>query len=582
MKKHILGALMALTLLLTLFPATVATASGDSVSYALTNVTPFDGASVRVDIRAQSDCALFVGLYDENGKLLDVRTEKITGKAGEQFLSVTFNDDISDGLYAKAFLLNPNTFAPLCEGIDSIFRVEEYALIERISIETTADNVTTKTGSVLGLAYVNSAFTGANAENLQRAYNQSKDPVGNSSWKAQAQIRSSSGVRRTITLDDSRNYRTSAASDNNNAAAIADTVSYDGEGYALDSSGNRILLSGASGGDGNWIAEPFTAGHIVRVSTDSESYHLNAVNPSDFHATQNFSLQAKRMKEDGNVIETYDAYKPYYNCYRTITADSETYFVIENLEENSYKSYYGVKNVPTVSIPASIVKDNVGNFIPGPHYGDNAVAYIYHRGSNAKLVFVTRAWEVSNPTSTPSDNIVFLAAHSTSNLIESNDGIYYEVNAVVNDEIKTVQVKHGASFNSNGVTFALNNSATQKEWCCVLLNDVTYDSGNFLTRGEWQFGDDITGRYQGIRRIDDEKVRLNTIPDKNSFLKDVAENVRVYFVDGSNIRRIKYNEIVNDTQDFVYYVENDGEVTYLFIVDYTPPAEVPAVPAAAS
>ena len=87
MKKHILGALMALALLLTLFPATVAAASGDAPTIGDVN---FLGAhSVELFATSSGDCTLYVGLYDEYGKMLEVRTQKVTGKAGEQRFSVT-------------------------------------------------------------------------------------------------------------------------------------------------------------------------------------------------------------------------------------------------------------------------------------------------------------------------------------------------------------------------------------------------------------------------------------------------------------------------------------------------------------
>ena len=48
----------------------------------------------------------------------------------------------------------------------------------------------------------------------------------------------------------------------------------------------------------------------------------------------------------------------------------------------------------------------------------------------------------------------------------------------------------------------------------------------------------------------------------------MADSIRVYFVDGDDITQIGYDEIDNDTMDWVYYVQNDdSEITYLFIVD---------------
>ena len=560
MKKHILGALMALTLLLTLFPATLAAASGDAPT--IGDVNFLDAHSVELFATSSGDCTLYVGLYDEYGKMMEVRTQKVTGKADEQRFSVTFDADAdTESDYAKAVLLASDTLAPLCKPADTRFHPDEYALIERITIETTADNVTTKTGSMLGMAGTNFEFTGANSGNWQLAYNQSKDPVGTSLTEAQAILRFSDGTRRTVTLDDSRNYRTSAQSD---AAYIAQAVSYDAEGYPLDASGVRIYPVGdnSSGmGDGNWIAEGFTAGRIVRYSASRNKdgyniYTLQSVNAARLYTAWNFTLKNKRMLQDNHVLN---------NGFVTIYADSGTRFVVEDLNAETYKAYDGVKNAPEILTPAA----------SSPHFAANPVAYIYHVGGAAKLVFVDQAWEVSYPDpdyvpAPANDNFTFLAAHTTSNLIQSDDGAYYEVNAVVNGEVTTVKVKQGVSFQgSYGETFTPGNVDTQKEFNCVLLNEVAYNSNGLITKGAWRSDDDITLRFQGVRRRPNEdEIRLNTY-GMNNFLMDVAEDVRVYFVDGSDIRRISYAEIVNDTQDWGYCVENaDGEITHLFIVNY--------------
>ena len=578
MKKHILGALTALALALTLFPATLAAASGDAP--AIGDVNFLDAHSVELFATSSGDCTLYVGLYDEYGKMLEVRTQKVTGKADEQRFSVTFDAD-ADAKYAdaKAVLLNSDTLAPLCKPNDTKFHPDEYALIERIVIETTVNNVTTRTASVLGLAGSNFEFTGPNSGNLQLAYNQSKDPVGTSLTEAQAILRFSNGTRRTVTLDDSRNYRTSAESDN---ATIAQAVNYDPMGYPLDSSGNRIrpYVNNDNGkGDGNWIAEPFTAGHIVRYSASRNEdnyniYTLKAVNAERVVRVFDFKLQGKRMYSDNHAIIAYSVIDGIVRPV-TVTADSGTRFVIEDLNAGTYKAYDGVKNAPEILIPAA----------SSPHFAANPVAYIYHIDGYAKLVFVTQAWEVSypDPDYEPepiSDNFTFLAAHTTSNLIDSDNGAYYEVNAVVNGEVTTVKVKQGVSFQgSYGETFTPGSVDTQKESNCVLLNDVTYDSNELIIRGIWAYGDDFSGLCQGIRRRPNEdEIRLNTSA-VNSILKGVAEDVRVYFADGSDIRRISYSEIVNDTQDWVYYVESDGEITHLFIVNYTeePPEPAPVI-----
>ena len=375
------------------------------------------------------------------------------------------------------------------------FSVDDYVLIERITIETTVNNTTTKTASVLGNAEANTGYTGANSANLQKSYNQSKDPVGNSSWDAQAQIRYSTGTRRTVTLDDSKNYRTSAASDtalrNQTSAYYASLATQDGAyswnaitgvydyvpnyqpvgsdetnatnlawfdadgkvqyGSAATATANGwtvratvadvgpfLELSGTTNGDGdgNWVAEPFTAGHIVRLSSNSDGYRLHSIQDSRFEKVDNFVIINGKIGING--VTANDPVSD-SQTGRKITVDSETHFVVEDVAQGTYKSYYGSKNAPDVNYRVnpngSAATDMFGN-----RYYD-ATAYIYHNNGAAKLVFVTN----SNHVTSSSNDIVFLAANSTSKLVENDDGFYYEVSAVEKNEIKTLMIKTNVS-----------------------------------------------------------------------------------------------------------------------------------------
>ena len=493
-----------------------------------------------------------------------MRLGDTTYKYGKEY---TFDDFKESNLSTKSsyvVYLDENDFVLWVE--EDEFAVDDYVLVERITIETTVDGVTTKTASVLGTAEAGE-YNYKNDEAWQIAYNQSKAPVGTSSWDAQAQLRYPNGTRRTVTLDDSKNYRTSAASDN----LYYDAATYnddDGDGqvsdgdsintiYARDGitdiTNQRGAIAGNNdngNGDGNWIASPFTAGKIVRVSSNSSGYRLHSINSDRYTKVDQFVLRSNQIWEwDGADTVNIKANG------QTIRADSETHFVVDDVDQGSYKSYVGVKNAPDVSDKAGVYP----------------TAYIYYNDGTAKLVYITNAQQVSSS----SNDIVFLAATSISDMIESDDGKYYEITAVEKNQIKTLMIKAdaGVSFDTNDALFTPGGKDQDKAFNCVILNNVSYDSNDFMTRGSFNGGPGRDNAYMahGIRRVNSEEIRVNTAAGRSSQLKDVAENIRVYFVDGDNITQIEYSEIVNDTQDYVYYVEdNDGEVTYLFIVDYEP------------
>ena len=348
----------------------------------------------------------------------------------------------------------------------------------------------------------------------------------------QAVVRNSAGNRRTYNLDDSKNYRNANAADDDRTA--------------------------------NAIAPAFRAGRIVRLSNNSNGYRLHALDDKYMFSVNNFTIEGKDIWANG-VIRTPVIRDDNGNRIaggETLIVDSETHFTVEDTESDTYKAYLGTKNVPDVK-------------------GNGGTAYIYHRGALAKQIFITQAADVSSS----SKDVIFLVAPSTSNLVESDDGNYYDVTAVDKDQVVTLRIKQGTAFDETGSYFMPGSDIdnTKNEGNCVLLNKITYDSNDLVIDGDFDFTKVSSNRATGIRRVNAEEVRFDT-GTNGSYLRDVAENVRVFFCDGSDVEQIGYDEIVNDTKDAIYYVEDDSVVTYIFIVNFedegwptaaVPPVEVP-------
>ncbi|MBQ7681105.1 MAG: S-layer homology domain-containing protein [Oscillibacter sp.] len=460
------------------------------------------------------------------------------------------------------------------------FAVDQYVLIERIRIETSITNANgtveqTTTASVIGGNNApGDVDTVLNSSTLQMLYQQTKSPLGNSTWDADARVRYANGTVRTITLDDSKNYRTSASNDVTTQTTLAnyrwnsglatprlEKTTDGGATWAATSDTYAGYNNGANTGKGNWIATPFTAGHIVRVSSTSSGYKLHSLNDSQVLTVDKFFISGKSIRTGGSRADTDNNITFTLNGQRRVlNADSETHFAIDDTANGTYRTYVGIRNAPDVdAYTANAQRD--------------AVAYIYHRDGVAKLVFVTRTATVSSS----SNDIIFLAANSTSNLIDSDIDQYYDISAVDKNEIKTLRIRRGldSPLTMSGISFT-PGAGHDDELHCVILNNVTYDSNDLITSGSFNSGASNRLRAdqaQGIRRVNDEEIRINT-HFSNSILKDVAENIRVYFVDGDDIEQIDVDEIVSDTGDMVYYVEDDGEITYLFIVDYDGDAEI--------
>jgi hypothetical protein len=515
-----------------------------------------------------------------------LRLDDVTYTYGKEY---TFHDitDNENGLSSKSsyvVYMDENDYALWIE--EDEFAVDQYVLIERISIETTSRAGTkTTTASVLG--GMETAGTSSDPDNdpmFQTLYQQSKTALGNSTWDARARLRFANGSVRTVTLDDSRNYRTSTSDDR--------AANHNGSGYTWalksgstteyelqDNLGNTInpstlpLYVGENTGtgtyEGNWISRKFTAGNIVRATLTNGVYKLHSIVDTQVLKVTDFGMDDKEMLSKAKLTPGYALEDVYYDTTtglqvsrtssnaKMVVADSETHFAIDDVNNSAWKTYIGLKNAPDVAKQA--VKLSNGTTIPAY----STTAYIYHRNGLAKLIFVTDA-----TVSSSGNDIVFLVANSTSNLITATDiDNYYTVAAVEKNEIKTLMIKAGTTLDSSYLTYRAGGGK-DNEANCVLLNDVNYDSNDLMNYGIWDSTGGATAhKARGIRRLNAEEIRVNTHTD-DSIIRDLDEGVKVYFVDGSDIERIEVDAIVNDTSDYVYYVMEKGEVTNLFIVNY--------------
>ena len=107
----------------------------------------------------------------------------------------------------------------------------------------------------------------------------------------------------------------------------------------------------------------------------------------------------------------------------TVTSNSSTVFVVYDDSNDDYSVYTGIKNAPTISASSSAKVE--------------AFAYC-KSGKMATVMFIFV--QDSSIIEDSSKDTLFLAKESVSNLIHDKDGDYYEYQAVVNGEVKTVKV----------------------------------------------------------------------------------------------------------------------------------------------
>ena len=289
----------------------------------------------------------------------------------------------------------------------------------------------------------------------------------------------------------------------------------------------------------------YSTGSIVRYRANGYGeYELKKVTSSyQYQSTENeetagFSISNGLVSAGGKMI----------------LADEETRFVVYTKNDALSRYYIGICNVPNV-------------------YAESAYAYVDH--GLAKLIFIINA-SISPITK----DVIFISGQSASGpIIESDGEPYYEYTAVLNSRnrnsvIMTIRVRHDASVTSafGGEERAMitdGRDGFDKEENTVILNYCQYDADDFLVKGQYVASSMTTHKTRGVKYNAqfDEEIQLGTdaMDDYPVARFALSTNVRVYHVDGEWIEEIDPKEIVSDMDSWVYYVLDNGEITYLFI-----------------
>ena len=318
--------------------------------------------------------------------------------------------------------------------------------------------------------------------------------------------------------------------------------------------------SAAYRSDNDTIDSGFLPGKIVRYTTTSGGdYKLHTVKAGYIvYGGQNAEGVAVDKAVSSNTLRGF-VYTDDNGARRNVQADSNTKFIVN--DGGTYKTYTGVRNVPDISAVTN--------------------GYAYCKDNLAKVVFFT-----GGTVEGSSNDIIFLAAPSASKLVEDDDfAPHYEYNAVVKNNITTVRVAAYVNAANSGSELYLNGIKTgsDKKGQCILINDAKYDGDDVLKSGSFVEGSRglTSDRAHGIKRVAGsiEDIKLDTANTELS--KTLSDNIRVYYsnLDGE-IEEIYVEDIRTDGNDWVYYVQDGGEITYLFIqeVDEDDAPDAPATP----
>ena len=283
---------------------------------------------------------------------------------------------------------------------------------------------------------------------------------------------------------------------------------------------------------------------IVTYKVDKDGvYTLKKVDPAK--ATYNDADANLKLKNDKAGITISDGQKT-----KTVTANSATVFVVADAKDNDeYTAYTGIKNAP--SITAGDSKDKKA-----------ADVFVYCK--SGKMVTVMFVLPQSNVTVEDDNNkMIYFAEKSVSDLIHDEDSDYFEYQAIVNGEIKTIKVDETVGKTLSG----LYKSFTTDKYGVVSKTPSTYDKYNENNNDTKQV---LKGK--GIDKTSKEyTVSIGYNEDGNGKVTyadviTVDDNAKIYYVDkDGNISESSYKSITKDSNDKVYAIVEDNLVKTLVI-----------------
>ena len=319
--------------------------------------------------------------------------------------------------------------------------------------------------------------------------------------------------------------------------AVVNTAKhYDEEELNVDTNGD---------GDKNDAASPV----IVTYRKDADGvYTLRAVTSGtgskSFANDTNFTMV--NDKAGITNLDTTDI---------TVTANSASTFVVRDPSNaritdslGDWTSYTGIKNAPSITAKAGTDEDV-------------DVYYYCKSGSMVTIMFIVPAEKVVINDGV--NKSIFLAGDSVSNLIHDKNGDYYEYEAVVNGEIKTVKVDESLGKNLNGM---YKSYSVDKYGVITNLYPyvgTTAEKGLFTGVGI----DKVSKEYTVILNTANADMNGDRTPDGVHTIT-VDEDANFFYVnEDGKISASSYNGIAIDGNDKVWAVVDDYMVQTLVIAE---------------
>ena len=240
---------------------------------------------------------------------------------------------------------------------------------------------------------------------------------------------------------------------------------------------------------------------------------------------------------------------------KVVTANSASTFVVRDPSNaritdslGDWTSYTGIKNAPSIKAEAAANK-NVD------------VYYYCKNGSMVTIMFIVPDKDVVINDGV--NKSIFLAGDSVSNLIHDKNGDYYEYEAVVNGEIKTVKVDESLGKNLNGMYKSYSVDKYGVITNLYRYVGTTAEKGLFTGVGI----DKVSKEYTVILNTANADMNGDHTPDGVHTIT-VDKDANFFYVnEDGKISASSYNGIAIDGNDKVWAVVDDYMVQTLVIAE---------------
>ena len=328
----------------------------------------------------------------------------------------------------------------------------------------------------------------------------------------------------------------------------------------IDMSGTIQPGAGSSGIDLIDVIYEYN-NHIVSYSVDSrDEYTLSIKDKDNNTATDEGSVRGTNgtlnapaptdLKVENGVANM--TAPDTTTTTRDYTINSNTVFIVADsdtaLDDYEFSVYTGVKNVPDIEGQTTGV---------APNQKISKVAVAADEDRVAKVVYVEDA-NVSG-----AGNVYFAVAnHNTKMDHSSTLGYYYRIDAVVDGEVVTLQVKENSTAAQKLVTnitegYDLNGGILNDGKALIALDSITYNSDGLVTNvglyDNESGGDGYVTGSTGTGRSSNETVRLN-------------DQDRSYAWD-DEVVVVRYNYKGDLSVSSISSVKNDANDGYLAVLD---------------